>query len=95
MLQFLLHTLKLKFKYFRMDNNQVLNSSYDFNGYLVCQIPENTFEVELKIKTTRGKYTLNKDTYTRTEKYHPWTEQIEGLKSIPEKEGHLEGKLSI
>ena len=28
--------------------------------------------VELKIKTTRGKYTLNKDTYTRMVRYHPW-----------------------
>ena len=28
-------------------------------------------EVELKIKTTRGKYTFNKDTCTRTERYHP------------------------
>ena len=55
-----------------MENNTALNVSCDFNGYLVCQIPKNTVEVELKIKTTRGKYTLSKDTYTRTERYHPW-----------------------
>ena len=55
-----------------MDNNKVLNVSCNFNGYLVCQIPENTVEMELKIKTTRSKYTLNTDTYTRTERYHPW-----------------------
>ena len=29
-------------------------------------------EVELKIKMTQGKYTFNKDTCTRTERYHPW-----------------------
>ena len=29
-------------------------------------------EVELKIKTTQGKYTFNKDTCTRTERYCPW-----------------------
>ena len=35
-------------------------------------MPANTVEVELKIKMTRGKYTLNKDTCMRTERYHPW-----------------------
>ena len=53
-----------------MEHNTALNVSCDFNGYLVCQIPKNTIELELKIKTTRGKYTLN--TYTRTERYYPW-----------------------
>ena len=46
--------------------------SCDFDGYLVCQIPDIAVEVELKIKTTRGKYTLIKDAYTRTERYGPW-----------------------
>ena len=58
--------------FFRMEMNKALNMSCNFNGYLVCQIPDNTVEVELKIKTTRGKYTLLKDAYTRTEKYYPW-----------------------
>ena len=57
--------------YLRIEHNNALNVSCDFNGYLVCQIPKNTIEVELRIKTW-GKYTLNKDTYTRTERYHPW-----------------------
>ena len=55
-----------------MEPNKALNVPCNFNGYLVCQIPNNTVEVELKIKTTQGKYTLNKDTYTRMERYHPW-----------------------
>ena len=55
-----------------MEHNTTLNISCDFNGYLVCQMPVNTVEVELEIKTTQGKYTLNKDAYTRTERYHPW-----------------------
>ena len=49
-----------------------MNVSCDFNGYLVFQILKNTIKVELKIKTTRGKYTLNKDPYTRTGRYSPW-----------------------
>ena len=55
-----------------MEHNTTLNISCDFNGYLVCQMPTNMVEVELKIKTTRGKYTLNKDMCTRTERYCPW-----------------------
>ena len=55
-----------------MDHNTALNVACDFDGYLVCQMPADTVEVELKIKMTRGKYTLNKDTCTRTERYHPW-----------------------
>ena len=55
-----------------MEHNTTLNLACDFNGYLVCQIPTNTVEVEVKIKTTQSKYTFNKDTSTRTERYHPW-----------------------
>ena len=55
-----------------MKHSTALNVSCDFNRYLVCQIPKNTVEVELKIKTIRGKYTLNKDTCARTERYCPW-----------------------
>ena len=55
-----------------MEHNTALNVSCDFARYLVCQMPADTVEVELKIKTTRGKYTLNKDTCMRTERYHPW-----------------------
>ena len=65
------HT-KMNLNFFRMENNKALDVSCNFNGYLVCQIPANTVEVELKIKTTRGKYTLIKDAHTRMERYHPW-----------------------
>ena len=51
---------------------QQLNVSCDFNRFLVCKIPKDIVEVELKIKTKWGKYTLLKDFYTRTEKYRPW-----------------------
>ena len=67
-----MHALIFKISHFRMEHNKALSVSCDFNGYLVCQIPKNAVKVELKIKTTKGKYTLNKDTYTRTERYHPW-----------------------
>ena len=55
-----------------MDHNTALNFACNFNGYLVCQMPADTVEMELKIKTTRGKYTLHKYTCMRTERYHLW-----------------------
>ena len=35
-------------------------------------MPEEALEVEVKIKTKWGKYTMFQDTYTHTEKYHSW-----------------------
>ena len=55
-----------------MEHNNALNLSCEFNGYLVHQMPTNMVEVELKIKTTQGKYTFNEDTCSRTERYCPW-----------------------
>ena len=53
-------------------NNKALNSGYDFNGYLLCEISKDTIQVNLKVKTSWGKYTLNKTRYCRTERYSPW-----------------------
>ena len=55
-----------------MDCIITLNAVCVFDGYLECKMPEDTVEMELKIKTKRGKYTLHKDTNTRTERYCPW-----------------------
>ena len=52
--------------------NKVLNATYDLNGYLYCWMPDNAMEVEVKIKTTWGKYTLIQDENSRTEKYCSW-----------------------
>ena len=52
--------------------NKTLNATCDLEGYLFCSMPEDTLEVEVKIKTKRGKYTMFQDTYTGTEKYHSW-----------------------
>ena len=55
-----------------MRMNKALNVSYDFNGYLVFQMPDDVVEVKLRVKITMGKYTLIKDFYTRTERYCSW-----------------------
>ena len=58
--------------FYRMNQPQHLSISVDFQGYLVCQIPADALEVELKIKIKWGKFTLHMDQFTRTEKYRIW-----------------------
>ena len=55
-----------------MNQPQLLCISLDFQGYLVCQIPKDALEVELKIKIKWGMCTLHMDQFTRTEKYRAW-----------------------
>ena len=43
-----------------MDHNIALNATYEFDGYLVCKMPADTVEMELKINTRSGRYTLPK-----------------------------------
>ena len=38
----------------------------------VLQDAADTVEVEIKVKTKWGKYSMFQDTYTHTEKYHAW-----------------------
>ena len=52
--------------------NKTLNATCDLDGYLFCRMPEDTLEVEVKIQTKWGKYTMFQDTYTHTEKYCSW-----------------------
>ena len=52
--------------------NETLNTTCDLDGYLFCRMPEDTLEVEVKIKTKWGKRTMFQDTYTQTEKFHSW-----------------------
>ena len=58
--------------FYRMNQPQTLSICVDFQGYLVCQIPADALEVELRIKTKWGKFTLHTDQFTRTEKYRAW-----------------------
>ena len=52
--------------------NKSLNAACDLNGYLFCKMPEGALEVEVKVKTTWGKFTMVQNTHTRMEKYHTW-----------------------
>ena len=57
---------------FRMAFNQLLNADCDLNGYLFCKMPVGPLKVQIKVKTTCGKFAMVQDTHTWIEKYHTW-----------------------
>ena len=52
--------------------NQSLNADCDLNEYLFCKMPAGALEVQIKVKTTWGKFTMVQDGHTSMEKYHMW-----------------------
>ena len=53
-------------------NIKTLNAACNLDWYLFCRMPEDTLEVEIKVKTKWGKHTMFQDTYTQTEKFCSW-----------------------
>ena len=66
---------------FRIASNKSLNATCNQDGYLFCKMYEGALEVEVKVKTTSGKFSMIQDIHTRTEKYHAW-EKVDGRSSI-------------
>ena len=52
--------------------NKSLKSTCDLDRYLFCKMPAETLEVEIKVKTKWGKFSMLQDIHTRTEKYCAW-----------------------
>ena len=52
--------------------NQSLNADCDLKGYLFYQMPMGALEVQIKVKTTWGKFTMVQDTHARMERYGTW-----------------------
>ena len=57
---------------FRMAFNKSLNAACDLNGFLFCKMPVGALEVQVKVKTSWGKFTMVQDAHTRMEKYCMW-----------------------
>ena len=72
------HTSKF---YFRMAFNKSLNATCNLDGYLFCKMPAGVLEVEIKVKTTWGKFSMLQDSHTRTKKYHAW-EKADGRSHV-------------
>ena len=63
-----------------------LNSRCDFkNGFFICDLPEDTVLLILKVKTQTGNHTLVEDTEKWTEKFQPWKKLIKDGKQVPQK----------
>ena len=58
--------------YFRMALNKSLNATHELDGYLFCRMPAEALEVEIKVKTKWGKFSMLQDIQTRKEKYCAW-----------------------
>ena len=52
--------------------NKTMNTTCNLDVYLLCRMPADALEVEIKVKTKLGKYSMFQDTYTCTEKYRAW-----------------------
>ena len=55
-----------------MASNKSLYTACNLDGYLFCKMPAGALEVEVKVKTTWGKFSMVQDMHTRMEKYHTW-----------------------
>ena len=63
-----------------------LNTNCDFtSGFFGCEIPRDTFQEVLKIKSKWGKHTLTEDWERRTKKYRPWGKHTQCIKIGPMK----------
>ena len=61
--------------------NKSLNAICNLDGYLFCKMPAEALEVEIKIKTKWGKFSMLQDIHTRTEKYCSW-EKADGRNNV-------------
>ena len=67
--------------YFRMALNKSLYTTCDLDGYLFCKMPAEALDVEIKVKTKWGRFSMLQDIHTRTEKYHAW-EKADGRSNV-------------
>ena len=60
-----------------------INITCDFiEKLLVCELPEQTMDVLLKIWTKTGEHTFREDVYTHILKYPRWNNQLKPLRSL-------------
>ena len=52
--------------------NKLLNATCNLDGYLFCRMPAEALEVEIKVKTKWGKFSMFQDNYNKTEKFCAW-----------------------
>ena len=66
---------------FRMALNKSLYDTCNLDEHLFCKMPVEALEVEVKVKTKWGKFSMLQDIHTRTEKYCAW-EKADGRSNV-------------
>ena len=62
---------------------QEMNVTCDFVGkWLVCDFPEQTMDMLLKIRTKTGEHMFRENVYTCTLKYCRWNNQLKPFRSL-------------
>ena len=60
-----------------------MNVTCDFlMNRLVCELPEHTMNVLLKVRTKTGEHTFKEDVYTCTLKYRRWNNKLRPFRSL-------------
>ena len=60
-----------------------MNVNCDFLlNRLVCELPEHTMDVLLKVRTKTGEHTFREDVYTCTLKYRCWNKELRLFRSL-------------
>ena len=49
---------------------------------LVCELPEQTMDVLLKVRMKTGEHTFREDVYTHTLKYRKWNNELRPFRSL-------------
>ena len=76
-----------------MASNKSLNATCDLNGYLFSKMPAEAQEIEIKVKTKWGKFSMLQDIHTRTEKYCAW-EKADGRSNVRTRKGEAPHKIT-
>ena len=49
---------------------------------LICELPPQTLDVLLRVRTRSGEHTFREDVYTRSLKYRRWNNQMRPFRSL-------------
>ena len=62
---------------------KVMNVNCNFlENKLVCDLPEHTMDVLLKVRTKAGEHTFREDIYTCMLKYRKWNNELRPFRSL-------------
>ena len=61
----------------------------------MCELPEHTMDVMLKVKTRTGEHTFREDIYTHTLKYRRWNNELRPFQSLKRRVANIFWKRNL